>query len=199
MSIHSSILLFVGLVPIHLMGCAGTAKPGDTDTDTDTDTAQSASLSPDFVDSLTESGGCMDFTVWVRNAEDTLVVVAQGEGAAHAAHQAGETVETGGTIEPGADGWVLQSVQVWQGEHVSQGLCTDDIDQVPDIQRTWEGEYGSYTMTATPTGTAEQGSAPTHVVLLLQDVELSDPTELGLPVVMEGLTIETQVGHPAGG
>ncbi len=127
------------------------------------------------------------------------MVVAQGEGAAHAAHQAGETIETNGTIEPGADGWALQSVQVWQGEHVSQELCTDDIDQVPDIQRTWEGESGSYTMTATPTGTAEQGKVPTHVVLLLRDVELSDPTALGLPVVMEDLTIEAQVGHPAGG
>ncbi len=117
-----------------------------------------------------------------------------GEGAGHVAHMGTETVVTSGTIEPSADGWVVQIVELWEGEYVSGALCTDDIDIAPEIERIWEGAGGSYTMTATP-----NGEDLTDVVLELQEVELSlsDATEGS--VIMNDITMEASLGSSIGG
>ena len=185
-----------------LIACPGSStkdETGDTGDTGDTEDTGDSPLSSSFVEDLSEQGGCSDFVLWARNAEDTLVLVLWGEGAAHAAHVAGETIEHNGTIEPEADGLALQSVQVWQGEHISQSLCTDNVEETPIFERTWEGEGGSYTLSATPSGEAAGGEEPTDVTLQIQGVELSSTDAQGSPVVMDEITLEANIGWHAGG
>ncbi len=101
------------------------------------------------LDSLVETGGCSDLTMYAASEDGDLLLVVRYDGElATTAYE--EEVPV--TVEVDAEG----TVELVQGREVLNYYCNDVLEQgAQEVETTWEAVSGSLTLTVTNRGDGE--------------------------------------------
>ena len=142
-----------------------------------------------FEDSLTQTGGCSDMTVFAANADATTALHLQIAGLVAEAHTAGETI----MHEYAGDDPTL-AIEVTYGSDLLVNTCTDVAGNEPQATEHWitpaydVRDYGTITISVTPDldnpPNATATVTFTGVPLRRNDPDIFDPN-----IVIESLTI----------
>jgi hypothetical protein len=181
------ILLSLLACPAHDGDAADTGDTAPADT-----SPEPVTLDPRFTSRLTVEAGCGDVVLFARDDDDTIGLTIVGESLTPAAH-ACETGPGYSVIVPLPDASVTVRAEV--GEHVTAAVCTDLVEEAPDVARTWEAVSGTLYVDATLTDSANCPGEPyAMAVATFEDVVLA-PTDGGEDsVTVESWALEAFVG-----
>ncbi len=148
-----------------------------------------ADLPDDFPGILTEHGGCADLHAYAADATDRHLLRVHGEGLVAAAYAAGEP--TSFTFDLAVDADVV--VEVWIGESISQGECSDTGPGDRSVQTEFLAFSGEVVITVTPTGDGtEAWNQTADATIELTDLELERGD--GKKASMPAFTFSANVG-----
>ncbi|HVH98716.1 MAG TPA: hypothetical protein VM869_08400 [Enhygromyxa sp.] len=136
----------------------GDGEPGDGDGDGDGD-----GLPSNFIEQLTEVGGCGDVYIAATNPEATMAIMFDGAPLAATAHMLGEA-QVRESVLPSAD----VSLTIALGSFLDQGC--NDAGQSPILNSQWTAVSGTVTLTVVPVGMQQPFEVPAEATLQLTDV-----------------------------
>ncbi len=153
----------------------GDGDAGDGDGDGDGDP-----LPPDFLDQLTEAGGCGDVYIGVTNPGATIGLLFSGEPLCQIAHDMGGPQVRVSEL-PSAD----VDLKLVLGTSLDDGC--NDVGNGPQITTEWTAVSGTVTLTIVPTGMPQPWEVPADATLELTNVTFEGQ---GLdPVVIDSFMV----------
>lgn len=166
----------------------------DTDTEeTDTDTG-AAEITNEIFAEFSDYGGCGDYFLYAKNADDTVTLHIQGQGLAQQAHEAGGELEFNYDINL-EDPSVQPFLVLKMGSSLNAQTCTDVFEQEPQIASEYQVVSGSVSLMVTPEGEAtEWGEYPSVIDVTLIDVCFGESD----PICVEAFGFAAFVGWMPG-
>ena len=163
----------------------------DTGTDTDTD---EPTISSEIFAELTEQGGCGDYFIYARNADDTITLHISGSGLAQQAHEADGEIEVTYDINP-ADPSIQPYLVLKTGSKLNVHSCDDVFEDEPIVDSEWQAVSGSVSFVVSPDGEAtDWGEYPAMMDVTLMDVCFGE-TE---PICVESFGFASFIGWMPG-
>lgn len=166
-------------------GSEGSGGSEGTGTNTD------STWTVDALAELTQSGGCSDYFVYLKNPEDTLTIHISGSGLAMEAHESDRGVaEHIYTVDPSTDD-IQPSVVAQSGEHLNEFSCNDAIMNEPVVDSSYSAISGTVHVTVVADGEmTDWGETPANISIEFNNVCFDSPE----PFCIETLSISEYIG-----
>ena len=172
-------------------GSEGETSTEETGSEGETGTTTDADWTVDTLAELTQSGGCSDYFVYLKNPADTLTLHISGSGLAMEAHQSERGVaEHFYTIDPSTDD-IQPSIVAQSGEYLNEFSCNDAILNDPIVESSYRAISGTVHVTVVAEGEmTDWGETPANISIEFTNVCFDSPE----PFCIETLSVSEYIG-----